>query len=154
MLRHIINTWLLAHLIHSVLLVSIAFFLNKGESLSSDDETILACLIFFSILVSSPYILISYGILVVFTRIDISITVKFFLWLLGASIIILAGMSAIYFYVEERITFKSEILIIALPAIAAAWIAIAIRWRQFKRLFQPVETENAWLEGETRSDGN
>jgi hypothetical protein len=133
MFLHTFYTWLLANLLHPLMLAA-GVIVTTGNVNVNFNETInfLFQILFYSMLFSLPCLLLSWLFLGIIVFSGYLMPVKFILWLLVTALLIFLEVFIILYLSEEEIEW--ELLLFALPATAATWMAIAFRWNQFKNL--------------------
>lgn len=134
MFLHILFTWLLANLLHPLLL-ALVMYLGDGDSLFLNGAGIITGLIqfsFYSMLISLPCLFLGWGLLYVIVSLKDSILVKFIAWMITTALLIIFEFMAIVFLVDEPV--EIGLLIVVVPAIVSTWIAIGIRHKQFTNL--------------------
>jgi len=123
--KHVSNTWLLAQLIHP--------FIFYGFMAIADgwtDFTYIVLLVVFSFLFSlGGYVLCIFSFHLI-SRINLSISQKFFFWLVAMMLCIGAGLYLTCVLLFESQLFM-EIIFLIVPGMIAAVIAACIRFKQF-----------------------
>lgn len=135
MFLHAFYTWLVANLLHPLMLAAgliATTTVNVNFSFSSETISNLFQFLFYSMLFSLPCLLLSWLFLGIIVFSGYPWPVKFILWLFVTALLIFLEMFVILYLSEEEIEW--ELLLFALPATGATWIAIALRWNQFKNL--------------------
>lgn len=129
--NYVVNTWMLAVLIHPVLL-TVGFFIPEGE---------LPILLFFyrlpmGLLFSIPAFLLSLLIYTLLKHAGIGSRFNFIIWILLSLFTIPVG-----FYLFGALFFGSELfsalIIVIIPGCASALLSILIRYKQFFQLLKP-----------------
>lgn len=131
---HNVSTWLLANALHPVMLfMAIVLTEGAGGLVFMDDLISPLVLVFFcSLLFSLPCLFLSSFSLVPIVFSKCTISVKFLLWLMVATIWVILTVFAITLSMEGKMDVKDVRL--ALPGVAATWFAIIIRYKQFSNL--------------------
>ncbi|HEY6505112.1 MAG TPA: hypothetical protein VIZ28_14145 [Chitinophagaceae bacterium] len=142
MFVHILFTWLLANLLHPLLL-ALAIYLPEGDTGFFSVAEFISVLIqvsFYSLIISLPCLFLGWGLLYVIVSTKDIILVKFIEWLFASAMLIVLELMGIIFLVDDSV--EMEHLLFTLPAIGATWIAIAIRYKQFRNLIGEHKTND------------
>ncbi|MEI9811031.1 MAG: hypothetical protein WDO16_25860 [Bacteroidota bacterium] len=135
MLLHAFNTWFVANLLYPLMLF--AAFVVTGEYTTADifhaeSITILILIVSFSAFFSVPSLFVSRVLLRIIVLTNDTLIMKFIAWLFAASLLVMLDVLVTLFLFSGDIEIRS--LLFALPAIAATWVSILIRWKQFVSL--------------------
>ena len=134
MFLHAFYTWLLANLLHPLMLAAGISITTGNVHFSLTGETIsnLFEFLFYSMLFSLPCLLLGWLFLGIIVFSSYPGPVKFILWFLVTALVIFLEVFTILYLSQEEIEW--ELLLFAIPATGATWVAIALRWNQFKNL--------------------
>lgn len=142
MFLHTFNTWFLANLLHPLIMLAgmIATHEHANSIFSTESFSILVLGFIFSIFCSLPSLFLSWGLLQIIVSACDTILEKVIAWLLVTALLIVLEVLVIRLIINDQ--FEIRGLLLSLPAIAATWIAIGIRWKQFMNLSYQHEVSN------------
>jgi hypothetical protein len=142
MFSHAFTTWLLANLLHPLIwfIYLVSTGNNNSDTFSAESVSILLLVFFYSLIFSLPCLLLSRGLLQVIALTKDNFLVKFIAWLFANALLIVLEVWVIILLLTGG--NEIELLLFSLPAIAATWLAIAIRWKQFKNLILQQKTND------------
>ena len=142
MFSHAFSTWLLANLLHP--LIWFIFLVitgnNNNDTFSAESVSMLFIVFFYSLIFSLPCLLLSRGLLQVTAFMKDNHLVKFIAWFFGNALLIVLEVWVIILLLTGG--KEIELLLYSVPAIAATWLAIAFRWKQFKNLILHQKTND------------
>ena len=133
MFRHLLYTWLLANILHPVLFFLIQIGVGGSRPINQADlvESFLsfsaASLVF-----SAPCLLLGIAVLYLIRFTRFKLPARFILWLFASAMMVVLMFAGLLYFFLQNVELGE--LKFAFPAIAATWLAIIIRWRQFKDL--------------------
>lgn len=138
MFLHVFNTWLIANLLHPLLvfLFSVLFFFDGASVPVFNGEMIeiMLYVLAFSLLLSLPCLLVATLCFCHIADMKYTVTSRFVCWLFAAT-------GSVFFCLWGLILLFDiaafQTIIYALPAIAATGIAVLIRYRQFVKIISP-----------------
>lgn len=132
MFRHTFNTWLVANLLQPLFILLAAGFFNDGIPVSFGDIIIMAgYILIWSLLLSSPCLLIGWGCLFIITHMPSSLLTRFVIWWFTACLLavleflIMAGFGG---------DVSSEIVIYGFASVMAVFVTVVFRFSQFSKL--------------------
>jgi hypothetical protein len=142
MFLHAFVTWLLANLLHPLIWFTYILITGDGNSdrFSAESFSILLVVFFYSLIFSLPCLFLSWGLLHVIVFMKDNLAAKFIAWLFGAALLIFLEVWIIVLLITGG--HESELLLLSVPPVAATWLAITIRWKQFKNLILQLKTNN------------
>jgi hypothetical protein len=142
MFSHTFTTWLLANLLHPLIWFVYLFITgnNNSDTFSAESVSLLLLVFFYSLIFSLPCLLLSRGLLQVISLTKENLLVKFIAWLFANALLIVLEVWVIILLLTGG--NEPELLLFSVPAIAATWVAIAIRWKQFKNLILQQKTND------------
>ena len=142
MFLYTFNTWLLANLLHPLMILAAMIVTGEhtGDILSAESFAMLVIFVSFSALFSLPCLFLSWWLLQIIVWGREAMLMKFIAWLLITALLIILEVLAFLFLTAGEI--EIEILLCALPAVAATWAAIVFRWKQFMNLSCQHEVSN------------
>ncbi|MBC7949046.1 MAG: hypothetical protein H7Y42_14265 [Chitinophagaceae bacterium] len=147
MFLHTIYTWVLANLLHPLAAILVIWLITGDPGLYSMEDFILLVPFFmFSFFVSIPSLLLGWGLLEWIACTGDDVIGKFISWVFGLSVMIVLQMTAICFWVEEKIEIDS--LAMCLPALISTWLAIVLRLRDFKTVMSTNRSSQVQSQGE------
>jgi hypothetical protein len=134
MFLHAFNTWFLANLLHPLMMLAgmIATHEHHNNIFSTESFSILVLGFIFSIFCSLPSLFLSWWLLQIIVSACDTMLEKVIAWLLITALLIVLEVLVIRLIINDQIEIRG--LLLSLPAIAATWIAIGIRWKQFMNL--------------------
>jgi hypothetical protein len=137
---HVFNTWLIANLLHPVMVIVCGVF---GGYWGWGDELMYGIfhLFIYSVVFSLPCLAVALGILSLIKRAPLEAITKFFVWLF-----LCASLPAISFIIIMTLFLKDSLLIggliFILPATLAVFITILLRFKPFLNYIQSSEQPN------------
>jgi hypothetical protein len=142
MFSHAFTTWLLANLLHPLIwfIYLVITGNNYNYTFSAESFSMLFIGFFYSLIFSIPCLLLSWCLLQIIAFMNDNHLVKFIAWLFGNALLIVLEVWIIILLLTGG--KEPELLLFSLPAIAATWLAIAIRWKQFKNLILHQKTND------------
>lgn len=129
---HTISTWALANLIHPFIML-LFFALYEGGTWGMGSLSIMPFIFIFSVVVSLPALLLSRIFLGIIKHTDLTWHGKYALWLFAAPMAIVIEL-LVFNFISLRLDVES--LHLFAPSIIATIIAILIRLKQFRSLFE------------------
>jgi hypothetical protein len=132
---HISGTWLLANLLHPVLLF--LFMGNSGDYSLFDLAGGYFSTLFFSLIFSSPSLWLSFLWGYLISGFSLTSFGKYIAWIISAPLLIIINMQLILLFFAGEINF-SEINF-CVPAMIAVEIIILIRYNQFINCFNQLK---------------
>jgi hypothetical protein len=136
MFLHTFYTWLLANILHPLVLVGFVLTLHPEVApylLNSSFFEGFIYLAILSMVASFPCLLLSWGCLHLISAASHTIIASFFMWaIVTTSLIIVTGILVLDYYETLRLSFSDYL---ACPVITFA-IAAVIRFKQFKRAIE------------------
>jgi hypothetical protein len=139
---HISGTWLLANLLHPVVLF--LYIGNSGDQSLFDLIGGYFSIIIFSLIFSSPSLWLSFLWGYLISDFPLPAIGKYFIWIISAPLLIIINLQLILLFFAGEINF-SEINF-CVPAMIAAEIIILIRYNQFMNCINQLK--------ETRHENN
>jgi hypothetical protein len=136
MFLHTFYTWIVANLLHLLFLVLISLCFHTPIDWHNYEQamTMLSYALFFSLLYSSPGLLIAWGCLYVISYIPASMIQRFLIWLLTVSFLVIMELLIIIGF--DSYLSAAELLY-GMSSVCAVVIAIVFRFSQFRSLIHP-----------------
>jgi hypothetical protein len=131
LLLHTFSTWLVANLIHPVMMAFASLILPEVFFNLHEEGGLIVLLTFVLLLVSLPCLLTGWLCLMIIVPAPHSLQLRFLVWMVAAPcIIVLQGLIMMLF----AGTTSPGMLIGLVPAMLAVLLSVLIRYRQFKQL--------------------
>lgn len=142
MFSHAFSTWLLANLLHPLIwfIYLVTTGNNNNNTFSAESFSMLFIGFFYPLIFSLPCLFLSWCLLQVIAFMNDNHLVKFIASLFGNALLIVLEVWIIILLLTGG--NEPELLLFSVPAIAATWLAIAIRWKQFKNLILHQKTND------------
>jgi hypothetical protein len=142
MFLHAFSTWFLANLLHPLMILAAMIITGEhiSDIFSAESFAMLVIFVSLSALFSLPCLFLSWWLLQIIVCGRETMLMKLIAWLLITALLIILEVLAFLFLTGGEI--EIEILLCALPAVAATWAAIVFRWKQFMTLSYQHEVSN------------
>jgi hypothetical protein len=140
MYLHVFITWLLANLIHPVIMY---FFLGNGGSLLGVHFFATYFLILlYSLFISSIGLLLSFGAANYLLKLSIGVVEKFICWLIVAPLLVIANLWLFFIILGEGTLLALTEYRLFVPAMIAVAVTILIRYKYFFKALESLNTES------------
>jgi hypothetical protein len=142
MFLHTFNTWLIANLLHPLMIMAFGWVIygHEGILFYADVAKGYLLVLGVSILCSLPSLLIGWFLLGVVVLTDYTPLARLIMWMCCSSILVFLEVLVMALIVREPLTLETFSL--AIPGILAVNAAIIIRYGQFRQLISSLQTDD------------
>lgn len=142
MFLYTFNTWLIANLLHPLLIMAFGYMVygHEGVLWYADIAKGYLLILGVSLLCSLPALLTGWLLLDIVVSSDHRSLARMVMWMICSVMLVFLEVLIIAIIIGEPLT--SEVFFLALPGILAVCLAILIRYQQFQKLISSPETNN------------
>lgn len=130
LLLHTFSTWLVANLIHPVMMIFASLIMPEDFFNLHEEGGFIVLITFVLLLVSLPCLLAGWLCLMIIVPAPHSLQLRFLVWMVTAPCIIVSQGLLMMLIIGAG----SKVLIAFIPAMMAVILSVLIRYRQFKQL--------------------
>jgi hypothetical protein len=138
--RHLLNTWLLAHLLHPLMFFIDCNIVQSNQLLFSWTPSSVLAFSGFGMMVSIPAAFISMFSLMILVRADLPGRLAFITWLIIVPLSAAAGGTFVMKFIVGF--FDPTFVGIFIPGMMAGTAAVLIRYKQFMKLVRTANDKN------------
>lgn len=142
MFLYTFNTWLIANLLHPLIIMAFGFVIYGHEGILFYADVVKGYLLVLviSLLCSLPSLLIGWFLLGIVVLSDYTPLARLVMWLVCSAILVFLEVLVMAIIVREPLSLETFSL--AVPGVLAASAAIIIRYNQFRKLISSLQTND------------